>query len=211
MTTSSDVLLRPSWQKGSNMGPKPAQSLQKIWNKKRPWISSLSFLKSLIKVFSFWSKNSATRISELLLLRLVLNVQSADQLSMFLATKQRLWECCKLWAQLFSMAACVKNKALADDLKRALLLKVPKVDPAQVHAFAYWQSCSFLLGVHTYVLEEVAPRLTSTVLEKAAMEDFKVSKGEATRFATAIRDVVKEARPKSKAFKAGEKNWLGPI
>ena len=53
----------------------------------------------------------------------------------------------------------------------------------------------------------MAPRLTSTVLEEAAMEDFKVSKGEAARFATAIRDVVKEARLKSKAFKAGEKNW----
>ena len=103
------------------------------------------------------------------------------------------------------MAARVKNIASADDLKRALLLKVPKLDPAQhMHLCTEKIAASYLEFI-LYVLQEVTPRLTSTVLEKAAMEGYKVPKGEAARFATAICDVVTEARLKNKSFKTGEK------
>ena len=103
------------------------------------------------------------------------------------------------------MAGRVKNTASADDLKRALLLKVPKLDPAQyMHLCAEKIAASYLEFI-LYVLEEVTPRLTASVLEKAAMEAYKVPKGEAARFAAAICDVVKEARLKNKSFKTGEK------
>ena len=77
------------------------------------------------------------------------------------------------------MATRVKNIASADDLKRALLQKVPKLDPAQyMHLCTETVAGSYLAFI-LHVLEEVTPRLTSTVLEKAAMEAYKVPKGEA--------------------------------
>lgn len=106
------------------------------------------------------------------------------------------------------MAARVKKVASAADLKRALLQKVPKLDPARYMHLCTETVASSYLAFILHVLEEVAPRLTSTVLEKAAMDAYKVSKREAARFATAICDVVKEARLKNKSFKTGEK--LGP-
>ena len=103
------------------------------------------------------------------------------------------------------MAGRVKNTASADDLKRALLLKVPKLDPAQYMHLCAEKIASSYLEFIVYVLEEVTSRLTASVLEKAAMEAYKVPKGEAARFAAAICDVVKEARLKNKSFKTGEK------
>ena len=103
------------------------------------------------------------------------------------------------------MAAHVQNIASANGLKCALLQKVPKLDPAQfMHVCTETIAASYLAFI-LYVLEEVTPRLTSTVLEKAAMETYRVPKCEAARSATAICDVVKEARLKNKSFKTGEK------
>ena len=59
-----------------------------------------------------------------------------------------------LLGQLFSMAARVKNTASADDVKRALLLKVPKLDPAQyMHLWTEKIATSYLEFM-LYVLEE---------------------------------------------------------
>ena len=84
------------------------------------------------------------------------------------------------------MAARVKNTASADDFKRALLLKVPKMDPAQYMHLCSEKIATSYLEFMLYVLEEVTPRLTA-------------------RFATAIYGVMKEAGLRSKSFKTGEK------
>ena len=59
-----------------------------------------------------------------------------------------------LLGQLFSMAARVKNTASADDVKRALLLKVPKLDPAQFMHLCTEKIATSYLEFMLYVLEE---------------------------------------------------------
>ena len=57
------------------------------------------------------------------------------------------------------MAARVENVASADDLKRALLQKVPKLDLAQYMHLCTETVASSYLAFMLYVLEEATPRL----------------------------------------------------
>jgi len=52
------------------------------------------------------------------------------------------------------MAARVKNTASADDFKRALLLKVPKMDPAQYMHLCSEKIATSYLEFMLYVIEE---------------------------------------------------------